>query len=480
MVEPVADHEKAYDSSDEVHGPPPVIYEQPKGLNGFYMNPVTQVALLGVVCFMGPGLFNALTGLGAGGQVDSQTNSNANSALYSTFAVMGFFAGSINNILGPKLTLLIGSMGYSLYIGSYLAMNIHSNAGGFVVGAGAILGLCAGLLWTAQGSLMMAYPTESQKGKFIGIFWSIFNLGGVVGASVAAGRNWKSTANAVDNGTYIGFLILTLIGVLVPLLMANPNRMIRSDGTKVTTPRQPSWRTEFMGLFITLKTDPMIVLLFPMFFTSNWFYTWQFSGFNGALFSIRARGLNNVCYWISQIIGSVLIGLLLDRKSLSRRVRAFSGWTALFLMVFAVHIWGYFYQKEYSRETVPPESNKMDIYDHGYAGRVMFYICCGILDAMWQTTAYWLMGAMSNDPSKLAFFAGFYKSLQSAGAAGNWRADAVKVPYMNIFISTWVLLVSGLVFALPMLILRVKNHTDLDDEVLYVVRISLMCVSSLT
>ncbi len=75
-------------------------------------------------------------------------------------------------------------------------MNIHSDAGGFVVAAGAILGMCAGLLWTAQGSMMMAYPTETQKGKFIGIFWSIFNLGGVVGASVAAGENWKSTVGA--------------------------------------------------------------------------------------------------------------------------------------------------------------------------------------------------------------------------------------------------------------------------------------------
>lgn len=71
-------------------------------------------------------------------------------------------------------------------------MNIHSGAGAFVIAAGAILGICAGLLWTAQGSMMMAYPTEAQKGKFIGIFWSIFNLGGVVGASVACGRNWHS------------------------------------------------------------------------------------------------------------------------------------------------------------------------------------------------------------------------------------------------------------------------------------------------
>ena len=39
-------------------------------------------------------------------------------------------------------------------------MNIHPGAGGFVVAAGALLGVCAGLLWTAQGSLMMGYPTE--------------------------------------------------------------------------------------------------------------------------------------------------------------------------------------------------------------------------------------------------------------------------------------------------------------------------------
>jgi hypothetical protein len=75
-------------------------------------------------------------------------------------------------------------------------MNIHPNAGGFVIAAGAILGICAGLLWTAQGSLMLAYPTESQKGRFISIFWSIFNLGAVVGSSVALGTNFHSTVCA--------------------------------------------------------------------------------------------------------------------------------------------------------------------------------------------------------------------------------------------------------------------------------------------
>ncbi|KAG8715288.1 hypothetical protein FRC11_004798 [Ceratobasidium sp. 423] len=336
---------------------------------------------------------------------------------------------------------------------------------GFVCFMGpAILGLCAGLLWAAQGSLMLAYPTESNKGLYISVFWSIFNLGAVVGASVALGQNFHNTANAVGKGTYIGFLILTLIGVSIPMLMADPKTMYRADGSKVTSPRQPSWKTEILGLWIALRTDPSILLLFPMFLASNWFYTWQFNDYNGALFNIRTRALNSLVYWISQIFGSVAIGLLLDSGRLGRRLRAFLGWGVLFAMVFVVHIWGYFYQKTYTRPV--PENARMDFNDHGYAGKVWLYIFCGLLDAMWQTYSYWMMGAMSNDPAKLAIFSGFYKSIQSAGGAGIWRADAMEIPYMNIFVSTWALLAAGLVIALPMLHYRVKEHTELADEAL--------------
>jgi len=261
-------------------------------------------------------------------------------------------------------------------------------------------------------------------------------------------------------------MILTGMGTLIPLFMADPEKMIRTDGTKVTTPHQPSWRTEIYGLYIALRTDPLIVLLFPMFLASNWFYTWQFNDYNAALFNIRARSLNNLVYWISQILGSLSIGLLLDQSQFRRRARAFVGWSILLVFVFVVHIWGFFYQRTYTRQSMPPDGSKMDIYDMGYAGHLFLFIFCGLLDAMWQTTAYWMMGAMSNDPAKLAYFTGFYKSVQSAGAAGVWRADAMKVPYMNLFLSTWVLLVAGLVFSLPMIHLRVKDHTDDEDEVL--------------
>lgn len=41
------------------------------------------------------------------------------------------------------------------------------------------------------------------------------------------------------------------------------------------------------------------------------------------------------------------------------------------------------------------------------------------------------MGTLSNSPYELARYAGVYKAVQSAGAAGSFGMDAVKTPYLN-------------------------------------------------
>jgi MFS family permease len=148
-----------------------------------FASPPFQIGFVALVCFLCPGMFNAVNGLGAGGGVSAHDINNANTALYATFAGVGFFAGSIANRIGLRLTLGIGGFGYFLYIGSILSYNHNGNAG-FLIFAGALLGLCAGMLWTAQGAVMMSYPLEKSKGKYIAWFWMIFNLGGVIGALV--------------------------------------------------------------------------------------------------------------------------------------------------------------------------------------------------------------------------------------------------------------------------------------------------------
>ncbi len=129
-------------------------------------------------------MFNALNGLGGGGQIKPDASDASNSALYAAFAVVGFFAGTVTNALGIRMALSFGGLGYCVYVSSYLCYN-HTQNFGYVVFAGLFLGCCAGILWSAQGAIMMSYPHERLKGRFISWFWIIFNLGAVIGSLVS-------------------------------------------------------------------------------------------------------------------------------------------------------------------------------------------------------------------------------------------------------------------------------------------------------
>ena len=89
----------------------------------WYASPPTQLLIVSFVCFMCPGMFNALNGIGGGGQMDATANNRANTALYSTFSVVGFFAGTFTNKLGIRTALSFGGIGYSVYVASFLVYN---------------------------------------------------------------------------------------------------------------------------------------------------------------------------------------------------------------------------------------------------------------------------------------------------------------------------------------------------------------------
>ena len=74
------------------------------------------------------------------------------------------------------------------------------------------------------------------------------------------------------------------------------------------------------------------------------------------------------------------------------------------------------------------------------------------------------MGALTNNGRKLANFAGFYKGIQSAGAAIIYRIDALNAPYMNEFAASWALLAGALVIAAPVILLKVKDTVPLEDD----------------
>lgn len=187
--------EKAISSSpqEEAHNHDDGPIQRPRGLiykgvrlfgkDFWYAMPSAQLLMVSLVCFMCPGMFNALSGMGGAGLTDPSAAAKANTALYATFAGVAFFAGTITNVLGVRLTLAIGGMGYTVYIAAFFCY-AHTENMGFVLFSGFFLGVCAGMLWTAQGAIMMSYPEERNKGRYISWFWVIFNLGAVIGSLV--------------------------------------------------------------------------------------------------------------------------------------------------------------------------------------------------------------------------------------------------------------------------------------------------------
>ncbi|OQR92273.1 hypothetical protein ACHHYP_03864 [Achlya hypogyna] len=406
-------------------------------------NSYMQILLLGLICFGCPGMFNALNGLGGGGQVDDKVSSNANVALYACFAGFSVFAGSVHNFLGPRVTLFLGGCTYALYAGSLLNYNYTQN-GDFVIAAGAILGIGAGLLWTAQGTMMLAYPTESEKGKYISTFWVVFNMGGVLGGFIPFGFNYNSTASSVNNATYIGFIAAMVLCTSLAIALKAPSSVIRSDGMRVEYPKAASAMVEITGLYHAIFDWRMLCLI-PASFASNFFYGYQFNAVNGHMFSLRTRGLNNALYWGMQMAGAYVFGnYIMDKATMSRATRAKVGLAITTIIVFVVWALGVIVQKDFVRDD--PKQN-IDFTESGRATFPMVvYLLYGLVDAIYQNYVYWMIGAMTNDPLELARFVGLYKAFQSAGGAISWRIDVLNVSYMNQLIINWVLMAVSLPF----------------------------------
>ena len=196
---------------------------------------------------------------------------------------------------------------------------------------------------------------------------SIFNMGAVIGSLVQLGLNFD-TQNAdgpaaVTDQTYIGFMVLTFLGACLSWTLIDAKHVIRRDGSRIIMMKHPTWQSEILGLWETLRTDPYIILLFPMFFASNWFYTYQFNDVNYARFNVRTRALNNALYWLAQILGAGVFGFALDFPNVRRTTRAKIAWVVMLLLTFAVWGGGYVFQRRYRRDD---DSHHFDWTDGGY------------------------------------------------------------------------------------------------------------------
>ncbi|KAK2590567.1 hypothetical protein QQS21_011749 [Conoideocrella luteorostrata] len=439
------------------------LQSHPSKLVRFYSHPWTQILLISFICFCLPGMYNALSGLGGSGQVDSTNAAHATVALLAATAVTALtVAGPVFSLLGPRISFMIAGWTYALYSGALLNFN-HAQNGTFVIVAGAILGIGASFIWIVQGAIMTTYVDESQKGRAIAVFWIIFNLGGGIGSLASFGLNYDSKSGTVSNSTYIALMVIMLFGWSLGVFICSPSRIRLAQLHAAVETEKHTLKGTFMTA-IKVLSKWRVVLMLPLFFSANVFYSYQQNEVNGETFNIRTRSLNGSFYWIAQMLGGLFIGLVLDLPCFDRPMRAKIGWLTVFVTGMAIWGGGYQFQKWQDARRAAGHLQDVD-YKQGdvSTGPIFLYIFYGAYDALWQGFAYWLIGTESNSSARAAVLVGAYKSLQAAGGAMAWAINAQKVSPMSQFAMNWGMCIGSLVVVFPT-VWTVSKTTTTEDE----------------
>ncbi|KAJ5710435.1 hypothetical protein N7488_004591 [Penicillium malachiteum] len=430
----------------------------PKIFTRIRHDPWFQIFLVSFISFCNPGMYNALTGMGGSGQVDSTVSANATVATHAcTTGAALLVVGTFYKYLGPRISLLIGGWTYALYAGALLNSDRVSNGGSFVIASGALLGLGAAFFWVAQGTIMVTYTKDQTRGRAIGIFWVIFNLGATIGSLASFGLNYNSSSGTVTNSTYVAYIVIMLFGWACSVLVCSTETLSEKyNGLRISKESQNfNWTT--LRTTIT-QTSAIIfdwrnICLYPMFFNANVFYSYQQNDVNGLNFNIRTRALNSALYWIAQMIGGLLMGFLLDFHKVNRRTRAKIGWTILFVNGMAIWGGGYRFQVWDDRRLADGLKQDIDYKDGSeFLGPMFLYFVYGAYDSFWQSFCYWIMGARSNDPVVTAVIVGAYSALKPAGGAMAWRINAESMSPMIQFAMNWGLSIGSLLVAIPTVI----------------------------
>jgi len=159
---------------------------------------------------------------------------------------------------------------------------------------------------------------------------------------------------------------------------------------------------------------------------------------NAAKFDGPTRALNASLSGAGAIVGAIMIGyLVLDGSLLKRRSRGYLGLGVVTVLTIIIWACGLPWQLTFTRADTKADAaagNFINYKEAAYRGKgPLFFFCTWFVysdsityaesrrdppdyfgDACYQALAYWIMSALTNDPFKLARFAGFYKAIQSA------------------------------------------------------------------
>ncbi|BGP49095.1 hypothetical protein JCM10450v2_004974 [Rhodotorula kratochvilovae] len=377
----------------------------------FYYSTVGQAIVIGIVSFFSIGLYNALGGLGAGGLASATAWNNATALLFAFLCVTCIFAPIIINQFPLRYSLALSSCTYTIYAAS-LYCNSRNGNEWFLVLANAINGIGAGVMFAVEGAVVVGYPEQSARGRFISSWVFMRNLGPVVGGAILLAVNIRTDgAGSVSLSSFAIFVGLMCAAPFFALLLASPEKVQRKDGTRVVL-HKTSWKAELKQTKRFL-TNRRVLLLLPIFFTSWWADSF-ISTYNSTYYTVRVRAMSSLVTPFAGNIGSLATGAFLDSKLLTRRGRALAALGFFFL--FNLATWAYSAANIAhceGLETAP----RFDWSHGGFGGAYVLTFLTNMEELGVQSFLYFLIGTLTDDMQELVHLTGILRGIEGAGQA---------------------------------------------------------------
>ena len=186
------------------------------------------------------------------------------------------------NRIGFRYALALGTVGYSIYSAALYQNNRHGTQWFIYLGSAAC-GITAGFFWAAEGAIMLSYPSPENRGKYLAYWLAYRNGGSILGGAINLAFNYSGRSlGKLDWRTYIVFVVLRTLAVFpvqliqltsiteclgpaVALLLSNPTKVQRRDGSKVhTLPRIPASIEFKETMKVMLRKEFLLLYVAPL------------------------------------------------------------------------------------------------------------------------------------------------------------------------------------------------------------------------
>ncbi|KAJ4291011.1 hypothetical protein N0V90_010207 [Kalmusia sp. IMI 367209] len=411
-----------------------------------YRSVLFQIVIVGLVAFCEPGIWTALNNLGAGGNAKPFLNNAANALTYGLMSIGCFIAGGVTNKITAKWTLFIGAAFYTPYAAGLYCNNRYGNEWFMLLGA-ALCGIGASLLWASEAAIAVGYPEAEKRGRYVGIWMGIRQMGPLVGGAISLALNIKTKEKGkVTYTTYLGLVAISSLGAPFALLLSQPQKVVRKNGTKIPYMKKTDFKTEARAIFRQLK-NPYMLLLIPVFLAGQFGVTYQgnylTSKFSSpppegesvqadpslpAYFTVRSRALASFLTAAVGALANLFTGIILDLPSFSRPAKSKFVYLFVLVAVTTSWTWNAVVQTKLTRMADPPS---FDLGDGPFFNSAFtVYMCFRFFYEVLQTYIYWLMAEIkgAQGDGDVARTTGILRSWESIGSTIAYAIGAVHIP----------------------------------------------------